>query len=126
MAFLLLAVGSFLHVAVLPWLDLVVWTVNSATALLFAIILSIVMLNEKFIVKYDLSCFILMVIGGGTILTLSNHEEQIFSTDDVKRILTQPQSLVFYAVFIALWVTFFIVKNVIRSGGQSLTVMEPL
>ena len=74
--------------AVLPWLDLVVYTVNAASGLLFSIILSIIMLNEKFIVKYDLACFILLVIGGAMIFLFSNHEEQEFTTDDIKQILT--------------------------------------
>ena len=76
-----MAVGSVLHIAVLPWLDIIAWSINSATALIFAIGLSVIMLKEKFIVKYDLVCFIFILIGSIVILALSNQEQQEFDPD---------------------------------------------
>ena len=73
--FSLICIGNLLHMVALPHLDLIIWTINSGTGLIFDIILSILILKEKFILKYDLTCFILVTAGCGTILLLSNQEE---------------------------------------------------
>ena len=67
-----LTVGSFLHIAVLPWLDLILASVNSASAIVFSLLLAHLMLKEKFVIRYDLTCFLLVVTGTTIILLLSN------------------------------------------------------
>ena len=114
----LMAIGSILHVVVLPFLDIVVASISALTALFFSILLSIIMLNEKFIVKYDLTCFILMTVGGGTILGLSNTEEQSFTTEEVRQIFVSNGSIGFIVLYVALTITYFITKNALVKSTQ--------
>ena len=114
----LMVVGSILHIVVLPWLDLIVWSINCATSLLFTIILSALMLNEKFIVKYDLVCFIFITVGSIIILTLSNQEQQEFEPEQVKKVLTSVQSIIWYIVFIVLCICNFIAIKILRKSTE--------
>lgn len=50
---MLVIISSVIHVAVLPYADLVLLSGSSATAILFGILLSVYMLGEKFDIRYD-------------------------------------------------------------------------
>ncbi len=69
---ILIIFSNIIHVAVLPYADLVLLTSSSATAIIFGIILSVLVLYEKFTVKQDLPAVILIVIGCITTVTFAN------------------------------------------------------
>lgn len=69
---------------VLPYADLVLFTISSSLAVVFGVFLAIVILNEKFVRRYDLTAMILILIGAGLIVLQSNFSEYSYTAEQVK------------------------------------------
>lgn len=63
-------------IAVISYLNLVLMTANQATSILSCGILSVLILNEKFSPKYDLSSWITILLGCSLIIIYANKDEQ--------------------------------------------------
>ena len=72
---------------ILPYADLTLLSVNAVTQIVFASILSIVFLNEKWVMIYDLGSLIFITAGVITIVLLSNKEEQIYTAETIRALL---------------------------------------
>ena len=68
-------VGGSIHVIMLPYCDLVLLSTSSCLAIVFGNILAIKFLGEKLVWKYDLSSFILIVVGCMAIVLLSEADD---------------------------------------------------
>ena len=72
LGFVLLTLSALIHGAVLPFCDLVLLSTLTAAGIVISTLLSIRYLGERFICKYDLPSFTLIIIGCTTIVALSN------------------------------------------------------
>ena len=97
----LTAVSSILHVAVLPFLDLVVIESGTAFAILFNSILAIYYLDEKMLWYYDLPAFSLILGGSLCIVLLSDFSENSFTPDRIKSLLFSWSSILFMIFYLA-------------------------
>ena len=73
---ILIVVSSLVHVAVLPYADLVLLSSTSATAIIFGIMLSVSWLGEKFDTKKDLPAIGLICLGCLMTVIFANSTEQ--------------------------------------------------
>ena len=71
----LLVISAVIHVVVLPFCPLVLLSTITAAGILISTALAIRYLGEKFICKYDLPSFTLIIIGCTAIVILSNPED---------------------------------------------------
>ena len=85
--FFVLALGSIIHVVVLPFCDLVVLSTNSSIGILIADVLSVIYLNERVVWAYDITAISLIISGSLTIVLLSNYDETRYTPDDIKALL---------------------------------------
>ena len=91
----LIFAGSLVMAIALPWVDLVLISTNSVSAIAYNTFLSIKCLGEKFISKYDVPAFLFMGTGGVTILMLSSTSEKVFTKEMIFGILTSNRNLLF-------------------------------
>ena len=82
--FILLGLSAIIHGAVMPFADLVLLSTITAAGIVFSTLLSIKFLKEKFICKYDLPSFTLIIIGCTIIVALSNQEETEYPPERIK------------------------------------------
>ena len=85
---ILLVISAVIHAATLPFVDLVLISTLTAVGIIISTLLAIRYLQEKFICKYDLPSFILIILGCTTIVALSNQEETDYSPERIKDLLT--------------------------------------
>ena len=90
------------HGLILPYVDLTLLSCNAATAIIVNIILSIHILNEKFIPKYDLTAMMLIIGGSMTIVCLSHTEQVTFTPEEIKSMLLQAKSICYIAFALIL------------------------
>ena len=74
LGFFLIVLNVVCHALILPYIDLTLLSCNAATAIIVNLILSIKILGEKFIPKYDLTAIAFILIGSMTIVSLSHSE----------------------------------------------------
>lgn len=92
---MLVIVSSLVHVAVLPYADLVLLSSSSATAIIFGIILSVYILGEKFDMKYDLPGVLLTCTGCILTVMNANTVEQNYTLDELKTLLLTPKATLY-------------------------------
>ena len=85
--FLLSASSVTIHLSVLPYADLTLLSTNSIVGILFAQILSVMFLGEKWIAKYDLGALFFIISGCATIVLISDKEEIKFDAESIKEML---------------------------------------
>ena len=102
--FITMVIASLIHVAALPFCDLVVLSTNSSTGILFADILSIAYLGERFIWKYDGPAIFFLIVGSLAIVLLSNYDETTYTPDDIKALLWSQKTLVFTLILVSFTV----------------------
>ena len=124
LGFVLLTISGLIHSAVLPFADLVLLSTMTAYGILFSTILSIRFLKEKFICKYDLPSFTLIIIGCTIIVALSNQEETEYSPERIKKLLKSTQYVVFIIVYFTLAISTafiwnWVMTHVIRFNQKS-------
>ena len=66
-----LLVGSFVHVALLPFCPLVLLATNSATAIVMSALMAVYFLDERIVWKYDVTAFLLIATGTTAICVCS-------------------------------------------------------
>jgi hypothetical protein len=92
---MLVIVSSLVHVAVLPYADLVLLSSSSATAIIFGIVLSVYMLGEKFDMKHDLPGVLLTCTGCILTVMNANTVEQNYTLDELKNLLLTPKAALY-------------------------------
>ena len=122
--FILLGLSSMIHGAVLPFADLVLLSTITAAGIVFSTLLSVKFLKEKFICKYDLPSFTLIIIGCTIIVALSNQEETEYSPERIKKLLKSTQYVVFIIVYFTLAISTafiwnWVMTHVIRFNQKS-------
>ena len=127
--FVLLVVGSLVHVAALPFCDVVLLSTNIATGILFSSILAIKYLGERPVWKYDGPSLALIVAGCLAIVLLSSYEDQKFTVAIIEELLARPSTIVFFSFFIlisvatySLWSWFF--KAAERFNNEANTWLQ--
>ena len=98
------------HLLVLPFCDLVLLMTNTAIAVIISNLLSIWILNEQAVYKYDIPAIICLTAGCLTIVFLANYDEINYSAERVVELLTMPVSIVIYTLY-AIWSTCTYVFN---------------
>ena len=94
-----MTVGSIIHVAVLPFVDVVVLSTGTGISLICNTVLSIWFLGERFNLKYDLPAFILIIAGCATIVLLSQFDEIEYTPEDIRRLLKSGGTIVCMVVY---------------------------
>ena len=98
--FILLFIGSFWHVLVLPFCDVVLLSTNTATGIVMSTFLSIKYLDEKPVYKYDIPSVVLIVTGCIIIVLLSSYDDKTFTSQEIIDLLTMPGTIFFFCFFI--------------------------
>ena len=62
-------------IVVTPFVDIVVLSFNSATAILIQVFMAIFFLNEVFICKYDLTALFLIILGSSCLILTANFSQ---------------------------------------------------
>ena len=102
---LCMTAGTLIHVSVLPFLDLTLIAVNATLGIIISVILSICVLKEKFIAKYDLTGLLFISAGCTLIVIYANKETSTFSGEETIELLLSARSLIFI-VTIACFIIF--------------------
>ena len=90
------------HLVVLPFCDLVLLMTTTAVAVAVSDLLSIYILKEQAVWKYDIPAIIFLTVGCLTIVFVSNYDEIEYSAHKVVTLLTKPMSIVIYCLYI-IW-----------------------
>ena len=98
--FIVLGVGSIIHVVALPFCDLVVLSTNSSIGILMNNILSVIFLNERVVWSYDIIAISLIISGCLTIVLLSNYDTTTYTPDDIKDLIFSVHTLVFMIILV--------------------------
>ena len=69
---ILVWVSAMIHLSVLPYLDITLTSANSTLGIIIAMVLSLIILKERFIVKYDLPGLLFIIAGCTTIVINAN------------------------------------------------------
>mmetsp|Transcript_32130 Transcript_32130/g.42602 ORF Transcript_32130/g.42602 Transcript_32130/m.42602 type:complete len:137 (+) Transcript_32130:171-581(+) len=100
--FAMMALGSMVHIIVLPFCDLVVLSTETALAIIMNNFMSVIYLKEKLVWKYDGPAIFLIISGSILIVTVSDYSEKTYTPDDVRRLLSSTvtiMSLFIVAIF---------------------------
>jgi len=95
LGFFLLCVGSLIHIGALPFCDLVLLSTDTAIGIVGSEILSIFILKEKIVWRYDATAIILIIGGCLTIVFLSSYEPTVYTPDIILGLIRSSATLVF-------------------------------
>lgn len=98
MGTLLLAVGTLIHLVVLPYADLTLLAANGAVAILANLLLSIWLFNERFIWKYDLTAMLLLIGGTLAIVFVANKKQATYEGQELLDLIGDTKAVVFFIV----------------------------
>ena len=79
-AIALLVTSCMIHVAMLPFLPLILMAMNSATAIIIGAMLAVIFLKEQILWCYDMTAFVLISAGCTGIVLLSKSSEIAMTT----------------------------------------------
>ena len=96
--FAFMTLGSIIHVVVLPFCDLVVLSTITALGIVLSNFLSVTILKEKIVWRYDGPATLLIVFGSFLIVALSDYSETTFTPDDIKTLLWSTITLVSFSI----------------------------
>ena len=74
--------GTLIHIAILPFLDLTLSACNATLGIIFAMILARTFLGERFIWQYDLVAIVFIAAGCITIVLNANKNEVIYTEQE--------------------------------------------
>ena len=95
--------------------DIVLLSFNATTAIVFQVVLSMIFLNEKLLLKYDLPALILIIAGSACIILTANFSDMTVTVATFKDHLTSGKSIAFFAVtFSLLNFTFFVERRMLK------------
>ena len=93
--FLILIVGSVIHVVVLPFVDLVILSAGTSIAIVMNTLLSVLYLGEKFVPRYDVTAFSLIIGGSLIICLISDYSETTFTPERIRELMSSAPSIIF-------------------------------
>ena len=100
--FFIMATGSFIHVAVLPFADLVILSTGSAIATVLNTIMAVFYLGEKSLLTYDIPAFTMIVGGSLAIVGLSDYSETTYTPDSIKGLMSSAGTMIFMMLYIVV------------------------
>ena len=103
LGFFFMILGTLIHVMVLPFLDLTLIAVNAVVGIIFSVLLSICILGEQIVPKYDISGLIFISLGCSGIVIFANKAEQQFTGQQTIDLLTSAKTLIFVSSCFALF-----------------------
>lgn len=103
LGFFFMILGTLIHVMVLPFLDLTLIAVNAVVGIIFSVLLSICILGEQIVPKYDISGLIFISLGCSGIVIFANKAEQQFTGQQTVDLLTSAKTLIFVSSCFALF-----------------------
>ena len=121
LGFFFMIMGTLIHVMVLPFLDLTLIAVNAVVGIIFSVLLSIIILGEQIVPKYDISGLIFISMGCSGIVVFANKNEQTFTGQQTVDLLLSAKTLIFVSSCFAF---FFINQLVVHRFAQKLREYE--
>lgn len=119
-------VGSIIHVAVLPFCDLVVLSTGTAWGIVFNNIMSVKYLGESFVWSYDGPAFALIIGGSLAIVFLSDYSESKFTPAQIRELIFSRTTLVFVILYLVVTIStviqYFWHKKQIANFNESANV----
>ena len=103
LGFFFMVFGTLIHVMVLPFLDLTLIAVNAVVGIIFSVLLSICVLGEQIVPKYDISGLIFISLGCSGIVIFANKAEQQFTGQQTVDLLLSAKTLIFVSSCFALF-----------------------
>lgn len=95
--------ASIVHAAVLPFADLVLLSSHSCWAVVFGQVLAVLILKEKFIMRYDLPALAFIITGALLIVCNANYETIEYSKEQIYRLLFSPLNLTIYSILCMMY-----------------------
>ena len=92
----LMMLGSFIHVIVLPFCDLVILSTITAAAIIMNQVMAVMYLKEKIVWKFDGPALLLILLGSILICALSSYSENSYTPDDIRELLWSGVTLAFF------------------------------
>jgi len=87
---------------VLPYLDITLTAATSSAGIIIAMAFSLLILKERFIVKYDLPGMLFIIAGCSTIVINANKIDETFTKEECIELLTSPPCLTYTAIVLTL------------------------
>ena len=79
-----------------------------------ATILSVIFLDEKWVMKYDLSSLCFIVAGCASIVLLSNKSEAVFEPDEIQELLFSAKTIIYLAICcLIVVIDYLVLKNML-------------
>ena len=127
LGFAILLAGLFTLVCALPFLDLILFSVIASLSIIFSVALSIFVLGEQFIAKYDLSGLTFIALGCTCNILCAEKEEQKFTGEQAFQIIVSPISIVFLCFTIAFCImNHFMLKSFVKNLRQFEADMDKI
>ena len=92
------AIAFVIHLFCLPQLNLSLLGCQGAIGLIAAIILSVCLLKEKFLYKYDLPALLLITTGCTLIVFCADKEQKKYSETEVRELLKSTRMIIFTCI----------------------------
>jgi len=109
-------VAVTIHLSVLPYADLTLLSSNSIVGIVIATVLSILFLDEKWVMKYDLTALLFIVFGCSTIVLLSNKSEAEFDAEAIKKLLFSVRTVSYLAVCcVMVIIDYLVLRKMLRA-----------
>ena len=99
-----MAIGSVIHVIVLPFVDLVILSTGTGISIFLNTLLAVFYLGERFKPKYDVPAFILIIGGCIAIVLLSDFSDTEYTPEDIERLIISTPSLIFFILYLVVGV----------------------
>ena len=96
---------------VTPFADLVAMSFNASLAIVIQVCLAVFCLKEVFVVRYDLTAIILILIGSSCIILTANFSEVVIKMKHIRKLLTSPKSMVYYSFTVVMIIGAFVLLN---------------
>ena len=123
-----LVLGTIVHVFVLPFLDLTLIAVNAVVGIVFTVLLSMTVLGEELVPKYDISGLICICIGCTGIVVFANKEEQDFTSAETIALMRNWRTIILVissmTLFFANHLVILKLNNKLRDFEQNVESFE--
>ena len=103
--------SGVLHLFILPFADLALLSTLAAIACVPNLILSVLILKEKFIPKYDIVAVALIMTGGLIIVLMANYEPIPYSAEKVKDLLSTTGSYGLYIFTVIIFIVAYVLDK---------------
>ena len=96
LGFMMMVSGVTIHIVALPYADLTLLAANSSLAIIANLLLSIFLLGEKWVWKFDCTAMALIIGGCSSIVLLTNKEQTEYDGQALLDKLTAWPAICFY------------------------------